>query len=275
LRAKKSQTTYSNRLILLHLKVFFKHNSIFKMIKKTLKTTAFIILILISTLVGFLYFASKPLPVGQKGIKAEELTDKIQAAINQKAWDTTAAVSFTFRGNHHYLWDKKRNLVQVQWDDNKVLYHTQTLEGIAYENTFTLSDSKKTAAIKKANDYFNNDSFWLIAPFKLRDPGTTRSIVVQDGLEALMITYTAGGSTPGDSYVWLLDQNYMPKAWRMWVSIIPVGGIETSWEDWKTFQNQLKIATNHKGIMDLKLENVQTGKSIEEINNGIDPFTNL
>jgi hypothetical protein len=41
------------------------------------------------------------LPVGQEGIKAEELTDKIQTAINQKAWDTTTVVSFTFRGNHH------------------------------------------------------------------------------------------------------------------------------------------------------------------------------
>ncbi|MFT7165022.1 MAG: hypothetical protein ACI9CZ_001607, partial [Flavobacterium sp.] len=37
----------------------------------------------------------------------------------------------------------------------------------------------------------------------------------------------------------------------------------------------LKIATNHKGLFDLKLENVQTGQSIEEINNGIDPFANL
>jgi hypothetical protein len=58
----------------------------------------------------------------------------------------------------------------------------------------------------------------------------------------------------------------------MWVSIIPVGGLETTWEDWKTFQNNLKIATSHKAI-DLKLEDVKTG-SIEEIN-GIDPFTEL
>jgi hypothetical protein len=49
---------------------------------------------------------------------------------------------------------------------------------------------------------------------------------MQDNQEALMITYASGGSTPGDSYVWFVDQNYMPKAWRMWVSIIPVG-------DWK------------------------------------------
>lgn len=51
--------------------------------KKSLKIAAIIILILISALFGFLYFASEPLPVGQQGIKAEELTDKIQAAIKK------------------------------------------------------------------------------------------------------------------------------------------------------------------------------------------------
>jgi hypothetical protein len=52
-----------------------------------------------------------------------------------------------------------------------------------------LTDSKKQM-LKKGNDYFNNDSFWLIAPFKLRDAGTTRSIVMQDN-QALMITYAS------------------------------------------------------------------------------------
>jgi uncharacterized protein YpmB len=243
--------------------------------KKVIKIIASILLILIVSIAILLYIKSDPLPEGEQGTKAEALTDKIQVAINQKAWDTTAAVSFVFRGSHRYLWDKKRNLVQVEWDTSKVLYHTQTKEGVAYENGKKLSDSKKTDAIKTANDSFNNDSFWLIAPFKLRDPGTTRSIAIQEGQEALMITYTSGGSTPGDSYIWLVDQNYIPKAWRMWVSAIPFGGLETSWEDWKTFPNNLKIATSHKGLLDLQLENVETGKSIEEINNGIDPFTEL
>jgi hypothetical protein len=31
---------------------------------------------------------------------------------------------------------------------------------------------------------------------------------------------------------------------------------------------QSKIATSHKGLIDLKLEDVETGQSIEEINNG-------
>jgi hypothetical protein len=88
--------------------------------KKLFKIIGSIILILIIAVVVFLYFVSTPLPEGQQGAKAEALTDKIQAAINQTAWDS-AAVSFSFRGNHHYLWDKKRNLVQVEWGDKKVL----------------------------------------------------------------------------------------------------------------------------------------------------------
>jgi hypothetical protein len=72
--------------------------------EKLFKIIGSIILILIIAVVVFLYFVSTPLPEGQQGAKAEALTDKIQAAINQTAWDSTAAVSFS--RNHHYLWDK-------------------------------------------------------------------------------------------------------------------------------------------------------------------------
>jgi hypothetical protein len=51
--------------------------------------------------------------------------------------------------------------------------------------------------------------------------------------------YASGGSTPEILYV--VSRKIIPKAWSMWVSIIPVGGLETSWEDWKTFQNNLKM----------------------------------
>jgi uncharacterized protein YpmB len=243
--------------------------------KKLFKITAFIILVLSIVLTAFLYFTSKPLPKGETGSKAEVLTDKIQEAINQKAWDATAAVSFSFMDSHHYIWDKKNNLVQVKWGDKKVVYNTKTKEGMAYDDNKILVDDAKTDAIVTANKYFNNDSFWLIAPFKLRDAGTARSIVMQDNHEALMVTYNMGGSTPGDSYVWLIDDNYVPTAWRMWVGIIPMGGVETSWADWIVFPNGVKIATKHNILFDVKLENVKIGRSIEEINNGANPFTDL
>jgi hypothetical protein len=71
-----------------------------------------------------LYF-SKPLPVGQEGIKAEEPTsDKIQTAINQKL-GIRLPLFFYYLGNH-YLWEKKRNLV-VEWMLKEI--YNQTLEG--------------------------------------------------------------------------------------------------------------------------------------------------
>ncbi len=158
------------------------------------------------------------------------------------------------------------------WGDHKVIYHTKSGKGIAYENGQELGDESAQKIIQKATAYFNNDSFWLISPFKLRDPGTQRSIVQIAGKPALMITYSSGGTTPGDSYLWILNEDYTPKAWKMWVSIIPVGGIEISWEAWETFPTGLRLATSHKGLFDLKLENVAVSQSIKELNNGVDPF---
>jgi hypothetical protein len=64
---------------------------------------------------------------------------------------------------------------------------------LAYENNIKKRLAKTDA--KKANDYFNNDSFWLIAPLKLQTL-ELRSIVMQDNEEALMVTLLLMEATP-------------------------------------------------------------------------------
>lgn len=108
------------------------------------------------------------------------------------------------------------------------------------------SAEESTAFINTAWNYFNNDSFWLCAPYKLFDPGKERSLVtLKDGREGLMITYTSGGSTPGDSYVWILDDYQMPVAIKMWVSILPIGGMEFTWENYQTLSTGAMVAQDH------------------------------
>ena len=190
-----------------------------------------------------LKIASKPLPTGEKGAAADALADKMLLAINNAAWDTTNVVQWTFfRGEHHYLWDKNRHLVQVKWGENEVLLNPDEIDGKAYKNGAELTGDAANKSIQKAWSFFCNDSFWLNAPAKVYDPGVERSAVqMEDGGDALLVQYTSGGVTPGDAYLWILDENGLPKAWRMWVGVLPLKGIENTWEDWQTLASLQRL----------------------------------
>jgi len=77
--------------------------------------------------------------------------------------------------------------------------------------------------------------------------------------------------TPGDAYLWIPGEDDLPKAWRMWVNIIPVGGIETTWQGWTELGTGAKIATEHEGwgtVMTF-ITDVAGGETLESI--GVDP----
>ena len=110
------------------------------------------------------------------------------------------------------------------------------------EKQQTTADDK---IVKKALNIFNNDNFWLVAPHKLFDYGTIRSLKKIDNKDALLVKYTTGGSTPGDSYIWILDENYVPKSYKMFVPSMQMNGVNATWEDWITTESGALLPTNH------------------------------
>lgn len=81
---------------------------------------------------------------------------------------------------------------------------------------------------------------------------------MDDGSDALLITYTTGGSTPGDSYLWLLNDDGFPNAFKMWVDIIPIGGINATWDDWLVTESGVFLPKSHKvGPMTLNMGDVE------------------
>lgn len=229
--------------------------------KKILKILAglgvFVLVIL--TVLYFTY--NKPLPTGTSGPEAEALAAKMLNAINHEAYKETRFLEWSFaRGAHHYKWDKKENTVEVKWKDFVVNLNLSSYsQSKATKAGVQLQKAAKKKASAKAVSFFNNDSFWLVAPFKVFDPGTERGIVLlEDGSQALLVTYTSGGSTPGDSYLWKLGANGFPESFRMWVSIIPVGGLEASWEDWKIMESGVFLSTSHQlGPFSFQMEDLK------------------
>jgi hypothetical protein len=206
--------------------------------------------------------------------RADSLAREMMAAVNVEAWDTTRYVQWSFAGLHDFLWDKERNLVEVTWGNKTVLLHTKTVTGQAFEKGIEVSGKKKEKMVQRAWSFFCNDSFWLNAVVKAFDPGTERTIVpLKEGGEGLMVSYSSGGVTPGDSYLWILDENNRPVAWKMWVKIIPIGGVRSSWADWVQLPTGAWVATSHKtAFLTSKITNLEAGMSLTDLGMDKDPF---
>jgi len=214
--------------------------------KKFLRVTAIVFLVLIVAIFTFYMVVNEKLPEGEASPQADMLAAEMLDAMNQAAWDTTDIVKWTFRGAHHYEWNRTEKQVTLRWDDFTTIFNHETQKGVVTRDGAEIAEADQATMLEIAWDFFNNDSFWLAAPYKVFDPGTERSIITcADGREGLKVTYTSGGTTPGDSYVWILDDNKRPVACKMWVSIIPLGGIEFSWENYLTLPSGALVAQDH------------------------------
>lgn len=211
--------------------------------KMLFKFLGVVLLLMIAAITVYYFVNNESLPQGKKGKEADELAQKMLIAINHENFKNTEILEWTFTGNHSYKWYKQENIVAVSWDKNKVILHLKNpKKSTVYVDNQKVENQK---LVQKAIDFFNNDSFWMIAPHKIFDAGTERSIVKHEGKEALLVTYTSGGSTPGDSYLWILDENHFPTSYKMWTSIIPIGGVSASWSDWKNTESGFQLPTKH------------------------------
>jgi hypothetical protein len=200
-------------------------------------------------LFGFVYLKyNEDLPIGTQGLQADQLAIEMLQTLNEDAYLNTDYIEWTFKGSHHYKWYKSDQTCEVYWDKLTVLLDLENQDNSqVFVGEQAYNGIEKQKYITKAEGYFNNDSFWLVAPYKVFDNGVERRLVnTEDDKDALLVTYTSGGSTPGDSYLWHFDDTGKPKSYQMWVDILPIHGLEATWENWVTTDSGAQLPTFHK-----------------------------
>lgn len=198
-------------------------------------------------------------PIGANEPQAERFVDRMWSALNYEAWQETGALRWRMaKGRPLFLWDRKRDWVQVRYENERpaveVYLALASRDGVAVSDAAPLPKTAQAQWLARAYADWANDSFWLIAPFKARDPGTERAWVTgENGTPQVLVSYQTGGVTPGDAYLWHLDEDGRPFAWQMWVQVIPIGGLEVRWGEWHRLATGAWVAQVREGPFGLQM----------------------
>lgn len=191
---------------------------------------------------GFVYFKySEKRPENNPSQAADSLALNMLKALDYDAYKHTNYIEWTFKKRHHYQWNKAEQSCKVFWKNIQVNLNFKDLSNsTVLMNNKAVPQAHVQEYITTALDYFNTDSFWLIAPYTVLDKGVTRSLATVNNKSGLLVTYA-----PNEAYFWLLDKNYRPYTFNMWTPLFPIDGIEASWQDWTTTATGAQFPTFH------------------------------
>lgn len=150
--------------------------------------------------------------------RARELADRVMEALGgEEAWEAARYITFGFAGARTHWWDRytgrHRLEGQTREGERYLVLHDldeQGEEGRAWLDGEPAEGERGAELVQNAYAAWVNDTYWLLAPYKLRDPGVTLSYAgteTVDGTEyeALHLSFEGVGLTPGDRYWMYVD----------------------------------------------------------------------
>jgi hypothetical protein len=159
--------------------------------------------------------------------KAIELAEATMRAMGgRKAWEQTRCIRWTFFGGRKHLWDKHAGIDRIDFQGREgkpytLIIDLDTKRGRAWIDGREITDAEQLAGLmNQAEAMWINDSYWLVMPFKLRDPGVRLRHLGEQALpdgraaDVLELTFENVGRTPENKYhVWIARDTKLVEQW--------------------------------------------------------------
>ncbi len=234
-------------------------------------------------------------PAGSDSRAIAAARSMLRALGGSAAWNKTRYMEFTFAGfrndtilpGRHHRWDLATGRYRVEGMSRRLGKKFRIQFGNIEDSTSVAAwlddqpvsgDSALAAWARTGYGTHINDSYWLLMPYKVMDPGVHLRWLGEQadsasGLncEAIELSFDHVGLTPGDRYrLWIRPDNHLPQRW-LYISgqdsTQTSANLFTGWKDTGT----LKISTRRpmpgtrSGIA---LEAVITSESVNEASFG-------
>jgi hypothetical protein len=185
--------------------------------------------------------------------KATAVADRLlQALGGESAWNATRYLRFDFavdRGGktlmrRAHTWDKWSGRYRVSGKDKDgrdlvVTMNVNTREGSATVAGAPLAGDALRKSLEDAYAWWVNDTYWLLMPYKLRDPGVSLAYVGEqkrgsDAWDELLLTFDNVGLTPKDRYwVFVNRATGLVDRWEFVLKGEKTPPVPFEWKGWK------------------------------------------
>jgi hypothetical protein len=144
----------------------------------------------------------------------------------------------------HY-WDRFSGRYRVEGMEKgkpwRVYFNVNDKSGVAFVDGKRVTDAAETKKwMEDAYGAFINDSYWLLAPYKLFDPGVTLAYAGEEkapggqDCDVVKLSFGEVGLTPKDIYWQLVDKkSHLTVAWKFVLDGKKEPPSLFSWTDWK------------------------------------------
>ena len=200
---------------------------------------------------------------------ADTLARRVYEASGGLVWEKLPYLRFNFavardgvrQPTVKHFWNRRTDDYRVELrgpggQSYVVLFNIVSREGEAYWKGNRLDPLDDAEHLTTAYRRYINDTYWLLAPFKLFDPGVNRAYAPDSSdatTEVLHLTFGDVGLTPGDQY-WLFVDKQTGRLVR-WTYVLESDGPDAaprsyvwdSYEEFVTPSGSIHFSTRKRG----------------------------
>lgn len=185
--------------------------------------------------------------------KAVEIADRVMEALGgAKSWDAARGLRWSFgveerdtvRWSRRHAWDKHSGMHRVEGTTRSgakycMIHKVGENTGKVWMNGTPLEGDSLAKMVKLSQSLWVNDTYWMLMPYKLRDPGVTLKYdgEVEDGdttYDKLALSFDNVGETPGDHYwVYVNRANARIERWEKVLEGDQPPAVPDTWEGWE------------------------------------------
>lgn len=214
--------------------------------------------------------------------RAIAIADQVMTALGgKKQWDALRGLRWTFgamlgdsvRSSRRHAWDKLTGQHRVDGVNRQgqsfTLIHTlgDSTSGMAWVNGNKIEGDSLKKLIQRATALWVNDTYWMLMPYKLRDPGVTLmyagdTTMTGNTYDRLALSFHNVGLTPGDHYwVYVNRADHRVERWEMVLEGDQPPPVAYTWQGWEQHDG-LWFPTAHMrdstDVFTNKIETVQS-----------------